>query len=84
MKYDMTGAAVVAGTIRALALRNAPVNVVALAAIVENMPSGSALHPGDVIRTFNGLTIEVVNTDAEGRLILADTVSYAQQRYTPD
>lgn len=83
MKYDMTGAAVVAGTIRALALRNAPVNVVALAAIVENMPSGSALHPGDVIRTFNGLTIEVVNTDAEGRLILADTVSYAQQRYTP-
>lgn len=77
MKGDMAGAAAVLGTIRALALLEAEANVLAIVPAVENMPSGTAMKPGDVVRAMNGKTIEVDNTDAEGRLILADAVSYA-------
>ena len=83
MKYDMSGAAAATGTVLALARRQAPVNAVAIAALVENMPSHRAQRPGDVRRTMSGKTIEVLNTDAEGRLILSDAVWYAQQEYAP-
>ncbi|MBO9540750.1 leucyl aminopeptidase [bacterium] len=82
MKYDMAGAAAVIGAIRAIAKLALPVNVVALVPATENMPSGDAIHPGDVLTSMSGLTIEVINTDAEGRLILADALTYAE-RYKP-
>ena len=80
---DMGGAGVVAGTMRALALRKAKANVVGLVGIVENMPGGRAIRPGDVIRSMKGDTVEVINTDAEGRLLLADVLWYAQTRFNP-
>jgi len=83
MKYDMAGAAAATATVLALAKRGASVNAVAVAALVENMPSGRAQRPGDVRRAVNGKTIEVLNTDAEGRLILADAVAYAEREYKP-
>jgi leucyl aminopeptidase len=83
MKYDMSGAAAVTGTVLALAGREAPVNAVAIAALVENMPSARAQRPGDVRTTASGKTIEITNTDAEGRLILADAIWYAQQVFEP-
>lgn len=83
MKYDMSGAAAATGAVLALARRQAPVNAVAIAALVENMPSQKAQRPGDVRRAMSGKTIEVINTDAEGRLILSDAVWYAQQEYNP-
>jgi leucyl aminopeptidase len=83
MKYDMSGAAAATGTVLALARREAPVNAVAIAALVENMPSQKAQRPGDVRKTGSGKTIEVINTDAEGRLILSDAVWYAQREYDP-
>lgn len=83
MKYDMAGAGVVLGTMKALALRKAKVNVVGIMAMCENMPSGSALRPADVLTTMSGQTVEVQNTDAEGRLILADALWYAQDRFKP-
>ena len=83
MTMDMGGAAVVAGTMRALALRKAPANVVGLVGLVENMPSSTAQRPGDVVRTMKGDTVEVINTDAEGRLVLADVLWHAQQAYQP-
>ena len=83
MTMDMGGAAVVAGVMRALALRNAKANVVGLVGIVENMPDGSAQRPGDVVTSMKGDTIEVINTDAEGRLVLADVMWYAQERFKP-
>lgn len=83
MKYDMSGAAAATGAVLALARRQAPVNAVAIAALVENMPSQRAQRPGDVRRTMSGKTIEIINTDAEGRLILSDAVWYAQQEYNP-
>jgi leucyl aminopeptidase len=83
MKDDMAGAAAVVATALSLAKRGAPVNVVAIAALAENMPGGSAQRPGDVVRAMNGKTIEVINTDAEGRLVLADALSYAEKRYDP-
>lgn len=78
MKYDMAGAASVLGTIKACALLKLPINVVGLIAAAENMPSGTALKPGDIISSYSGLTIEIMNTDAEGRLVLADALTYAQ------
>lgn len=84
MKADMTGAAVVSATVLAAARRAAPVNVVALAALAENMPSGSAIRPGDVLLSMSGRTIEIKSTDAEGRLVLADAVYYGQQQYRPE
>jgi leucyl aminopeptidase len=83
MKMDMSGAAAVIGTFRAIGRLKPERHVVGLIPAVENMPSGSAVKPGDIIRHYNGKTSEVDNTDAEGRLILADALSYAA-RYTPD
>ena len=83
MTMDMGGAGVVAGTMRALALRKAPANVVGLVGLVENMPSDRATRPGDVVTSMKGDTVEVINTDAEGRLVLADVMWYAQQTYEP-
>ncbi|HSL71328.1 MAG TPA: hypothetical protein VK864_13860, partial [Longimicrobiales bacterium] len=82
MKYDMSGAAAVLAAMRGIAELGVKVNVVALVASTENLPSGRAFKPGDVIRSHLGKTIEIVNTDAEGRLILADALSYAR-RYKP-
>ncbi len=83
MTMDMGGAAVVAGVMKTLALRKAPANVVGLVGLVENMPDGKAQRPGDVVRSMKGDTIEVINTDAEGRLVLADVLWYAQERFKP-
>jgi leucyl aminopeptidase len=83
MTMDMGGAGVVAGVMKALALRKARANVVALVGLVENMPSGTAQRPGDVVKTMKGDTVEVINTDAEGRLVLADVMWYAQGRFKP-
>ena len=83
MKWDMAGAGVVIGLLRALADRKAKVNAVGLVGLVENMPSGTAQRPGDIVRSMSGQTIEVLNTDAEGRLVLADVLWYCQQRFKP-
>ncbi|MDO8885038.1 MAG: leucyl aminopeptidase [Pseudotabrizicola sp.] len=83
MTMDMGGAAVVAGVMRTLALRKARANVVGLVGLVENMPDGRAQRPGDVVKSMKGDTIEVINTDAEGRLVLADVLWYAQERFRP-
>lgn len=83
MSADMGGAAVVAGVMQILAQRGARANVVGLIGLVENMPSGSAMRPGDVVRAMSGTTIEIINTDAEGRLVLADLLHYAQDRFAP-
>lgn len=83
MTMDMGGAATVAGVMRGLALRKARANVVGLVGIVENMPDGKAMRPGDVIRSMKGDTVEVINTDAEGRLVLADLLWYAQEKFAP-
>ncbi|PKU22564.1 leucyl aminopeptidase [Telmatospirillum siberiense] len=83
MKWDMGGSAVVIGLMKALALRKAKVNVVGVVGLVENMPSGTAQRPGDVVTTMSGQTVEVINTDAEGRLVLADALWYTQDRFKP-
>ncbi len=83
MKYDMAGAAAVIGAMKALAGRKAKANVVGIVALVENMPSGMAQRPGDVVVSASKQTIEVINTDAEGRLILADALWYAQETFKP-
>jgi leucyl aminopeptidase len=83
MKGDMAGAACVVGLMHALAERKAKVNAVGIIGLVENMPSGSAQRPGDVVTAMSGQTIEVLNTDAEGRMVLADCLWYAQGRFKP-
>lgn len=84
MKGDMGGAAAVIGAMQAIAALKPAINVTGIVPTCENMPSGTAYHPGDILRIMNGKTIEIVNTDAEGRLILADALSYAvQQGYSP-
>jgi len=83
MKWDMGGAGVVIGLMKALAGRKAKANVVGLAGLVENMPSGTAQRPGDIVTSMSGQTIEVLNTDAEGRLVLADVLWYCQDRFKP-
>lgn len=83
MKFDMGGAAIVVGAMKAIAGRKAKANVVGLVGLVENMPSGNAQRPGDVVTSMSGQTIEVLNTDAEGRLVLADVLWYAQDRFKP-
>ena len=83
MVADMGGAGVVSGVMRTLALRKAKANVVGLVGLVENMPSGEATRPGDVVTSMKGDTIEVINTDAEGRLVLADVLWYTQERFKP-
>jgi len=83
MKYDMSGAGVVSGLFYALAKRNAKVNAIGVMGLVENMPDGNAIRPGDILTSMSGQTIEVLNTDAEGRLVLADVLWYAQERFKP-
>ena len=83
MKWDMGGAGAVVGAMKALALRKAKANVVAVCGLVENMPDGNAQRPGDVVTSMSGQTIEVINTDAEGRLVLADAITYVQRTYKP-
>ncbi len=83
MKGDMGGAACVTGLMRTLAERKAKINAVGLIGCVENMPSGNAMRPGDIITSMSGQTIEVLNTDAEGRLVLADVLWYVQEEYKP-
>ncbi|MXU65714.1 leucyl aminopeptidase [Oceanomicrobium pacificus] len=83
MTMDMGGAGVVAGVMRGLALRKAKANVIGIVGLVENMPDGDAQRPGDVVRSLKGDTIEVINTDAEGRLVLADIMWYVQDRFKP-
>ncbi|MEQ1788982.1 MAG: leucyl aminopeptidase, partial [Rickettsiales bacterium] len=83
MKWDMGGAGTVIGLMKALAGRKAKVNVVGVVGLVENMPSGNAQRPGDVVTSYSGQTIEVLNTDAEGRLVLADALWYTQKHFKP-
>ena len=83
MTCDMGGAGVVAGVMRTIALRGAKANVVGLVGLVENMPDGRATRPGDIVRSMKGDTVEIINTDAEGRLVLADVLWYAQERFRP-
>jgi leucyl aminopeptidase len=83
MKTDMGGAAAVAGAMHALAGRKARVNAVGVLGLVENMPGGNAIRPGDILTSLSGQTIEVINTDAEGRLVLADALWYCQDRFKP-
>ena len=84
MKWDMGGAGAVAGTMKALALRKAKAHVVGICGLVENMPSGTAQRPGDVVTTMSGQTVEVINTDAEGRLVLCDALTWVQREYKPE
>ncbi|MDP1880790.1 MAG: hypothetical protein Q8K60_07610, partial [Parachlamydiaceae bacterium] len=83
MKWDKAGGGVVAGFLKAIALAKMPCHVIGIIGLVENMPDGGAAKPGDVIKTMSGKTIEIVDTDAEGRLVLADCLWYAQKRFHP-
>ncbi|KGB51640.1 putative cytosol aminopeptidase [Sphingopyxis sp. LC81] len=83
MKWDMGGAGAVAGAMKAIAGRKAKANVVGVVGLVENMPDGNAMRPGDIVTTMSGQTVEVLNTDAEGRLVLCDAISWAQSAYNP-
>ena len=83
MTYDMAGSAAVVGLMKNLALRKAKVNAVGVVGLVENMVSGIAQRPGDIVKSFSGKTIEVLNTDAEGRLVLADALTYTEKKYKP-
>ena len=83
MKWDMGGAGAVAGAMIALAKRKAKANIVGICGLVENMPDGNAQRPGDVVTSMSGQTVEVINTDAEGRLVLADAITYVQRNYKP-
>lgn len=84
MKWDMGGAGAVAGTMLALASRKAKAHVVGVCGLVENMPDGNAQRPGDVVTSMSGQTIEVINTDAEGRLVLCDAITWAQKKFDPE
>ena len=83
MKYDMAGSAVVAGLIKSLAARKSKINAIGVVGLVENMPGGNAQRPGDIVKAYNGKTIEVLNTDAEGRLVLADALSFTEKKFKP-
>jgi leucyl aminopeptidase len=83
MIIDMSGAAAVSGAMYALAARKAPVNAVGILGLVENMPDGNAQRPGDIVKTLSGQTVEIINTDAEGRMVLADALWYCQDRFKP-
>ena len=83
MKYDMAGSAVVVGLLKTLALRKAKINAVGVVGLVENMPGGNAQRPGDIVKSYSGKTIEILNTDAEGRLVLADALSFTEKKYKP-
>ncbi len=83
MTYDMAGSAVVVGLIKSLALRKAKINAVGVVGLVENMPGGNAQRPGDIVKSYSGKTVEILNTDAEGRLVLADALTYTEQKFKP-
>ena len=83
MTYDMAGSAVVVGLMKSLAIRKAKVNVVGVVGLVENMVSGNAQRPGDIVKSYSGKTIEVLNTDAEGRLVLADALTFTEKKFKP-
>jgi leucyl aminopeptidase len=83
MTYDMAGSAVVVGLMKNLALRKAKINAVGVVGLVENMISGNAQRPGDIVKSFSGKTIEVLNTDAEGRLVLADALTFTERKFKP-
>ena len=83
MTYDMAGSAVVVGLMKTLALRKAKINAVGVVGLVENMPDGNAQRPGDIVKSYSGKTIEVLNTDAEGRLVLADALTYTEEKFKP-
>ena len=83
MTYDMAGSAAVVGLMKTLALRKSKINAVGVVGLVENMVSGNAQRPGDIVRSYSGKTIEVLNTDAEGRLVLADALTFTEEKYKP-
>ena len=83
MTYDMAGSAVVVGLMKNLALRKAKINAVGVVGLVENMPDGNAQRPGDIVKSYSGKTIEVLNTDAEGRLVLADALTFTEKKFNP-
>ena len=83
MTYDMAGSAVVVGLMKNLALRKAKVNAVGVVGLVENMPGGNAQRPGDIVKSYSGKTIEILNTDAEGRLVLADALTFTEKKFKP-
>ena len=83
MTYDMAGSAAVVGLMKTLALRKAKINAVGVVGLVENMVSGVAQRPGDIVKSFSGKTVEVLNTDAEGRLVLADALTYTEKKFKP-
>jgi len=83
MTYDMAGSAVVAGLMKNFALRKAKINAVGVVGLVENMPGGNAQKPGDIVKSYSGKTIEILNTDAEGRLVLADALSFTEKKFKP-
>ena len=83
MTYDMDGSAVVVGLMKNLALRKAKVNAVGVVGLVENMPGGNAQRPGDIVKSYSGKTVEILNTDAEGRLVLADAITYTEKKFKP-
>ena len=83
MTYDMAGSATVVGLMKTLASRKAKVNAVGVVGLVENMPGGNAQRPGDIVKSYSGKTVEILNTDAEGRLVLADALTYTEEKYKP-
>ena len=83
MTYDMAGSATVVGLMKTLAMRKSKINAVGVVGLVENMPGGNAQRPGDIVKSYSGQTIEVLNTDAEGRLVLADALTYTEERFKP-
>ena len=83
MTYDMAGSAVVVGLMKSLALRKAKINAVGVVGLVENMVSGNAQRPGDIVKSYSGKTIEILNTDAEGRLVLADALTFTEKKFEP-
>ncbi len=83
MTYDMAGSAVVVGLMKNFALKNAKINAVGVVGLVENMPGGNAQRPGDIVKSYSGKTIEVLNTDAEGRLVLADALTFTEKKFKP-
>tara|TARA_B100000963_G_scaffold172645_1_gene150171 strand:+ start:9007 stop:10464 length:1458 start_codon:yes stop_codon:yes gene_type:complete len=83
MTYDMAGSAAVVGLMKSLALRKAKINAVGVVGLVENMVSGNAQRPGDIVKSFSGKTIEILNTDAEGRLVLADAITFTEKKFKP-
>ena len=83
MTYDMAGSATVVGLMKNLAVRKAKINAVGVVGLVENMPGGNAQRPGDIVKSYSGKTIEILNTDAEGRLVLADALTFTEKKYKP-